>query len=346
MFGLLGLLGALFAGVVAEAFTPNPDTSETDSDAPDDSSEAQDEDSQLGNIFSMLNSASAPSGDDQEDDAFVGSSDDQPASTEPLWLEGDDLNNILAGQAGDDSLFGGAGDDMIAGNAGNDSLSGGDGRDGLNGGAGDDSLYGFDDDDTLHGDDGNDLLIGGAGNDRLEACAGDDTLYGGDGNDVLIAGGGNDQMSGDAGDDAMIGCDDNDKMFGGTGSDTLDGWAGDDTLWGQDDLSDDHEVDFLNGSAGDDLLHLGSGDYGNGGDGADIFQLHNYGPDDAATQITDFNAADDRLIVLYDPAVHPDPQLSSQSTAAGTTLLLDGVAVANLQGAASLDLSHIELRAA
>lgn len=338
MFGLIGLLGALFAGVMADAFTASTTQSDQDTNTSDDSLDHPDEDAQLGNIFSMLHETNAAAQDQAEDPA--------DAPPEDLWLQGDDLNNILSGFDGNDSLFGGAGDDMLAGNDGNDSLSGGEGRDGLNGGEGDDTLYGMEGDDTLHGDSGNDLMLGGAGNDRLEACAGDDTLYGGDGSDTLIAGGGNDQMYGDAGDDAMIGCDDNDLLFGGTGSDTLDGWAGDDTLWGNDEHADDHEVDFLNGGTGADLLHLGSGDYGNGGDGADIFQLHNYGPEDAATQITDFNATDDRLIVLYDPAVHPDPQLSSQSTAAGTTLLLDGVAVANLQGAASLDLSHIELRAA
>ena len=105
-------------------------------------------------------------------------------------------------------------------------------------------------------------------------------------------------------------------------------------------------MDFLNGGAGDDALHLGAGDYGNGGEGADSFTLHDIGPDGPLAQITDFNAAEDHLIVLYDPALHPDPQLSTQTTAAGTTLIVDGISVAYLQDTAELDLSRVELRAA
>lgn len=344
MLGLLGLMGALFAGVVAEAFSSDPRDSTEDpqpDDAPEDADPAE---SQLDNIFGML-SASPPL-TEGPDDGDAAASEPAAAPPEDLWLTGDEANNILSGEGGGDSLSGNGGDDMLCGHDGNDSLDGGDGRDGLNGGTGDDTLLGQAGDDTLHGDFGNDSLVGGEGNDRLEACEGDDTLYGGAGNDVLIAGGGNDLMHGDGGDDALVGGTENDLLYGGTGSDTLDGGAGNDELWGQDDRGDDQTLDFLNGGAGDDMLHLGAGDYGNGGDGADSFALQDIAPGDALPQIVDFNAADDHLIVFYDATLHPDPQLTADTSESGTTLLLDGVAVANLQATHDLDLSTVELRAA
>ncbi|MGV8950320.1 MAG: calcium-binding protein [Cypionkella sp.] len=318
-----------------------PHDSADDPAATDESDQDSHEDTQLDNIFGMLSVKA-----DLADDGLVTSSDTEPAAPEDLWFAGDDSNNILTGEGGDDSLIGNAGDDMLCGHAGDDWLEGGEGADGLNGGEGADLLLGGVGDDTLHGDSGNDSLYGGAGNDRLEGCEGDDSLFGGDGNDTLVAGDGNDALYGEAGADDLIGGHEDDALFGGTGQDNLDGGSGNDTLWGQDDHSDDRTTDFLNGGAGDDVLHLGAGDYGNGGDGADSFALQNIGPDDAPIQIVDFNAAEDHLIVLYDSALHPDPQLTSDTTEAGTTLMLDGVVVANLQSTQLLDLSTVELRAA
>ena len=74
--------------------------------------------------------------------------------------------------------------------------------------------------------------------------------------------------------------------------------------------------------------------------------LQDIAPGDALPQIVDFNAADDHLIVFYDATLHPDPQLTADTSESGTTLLLDGVAVANLQATHDLDLSTVELRAA
>ena len=92
--------------------------------------------------------------------------------------DGDDsINNssnirlvALAGP-GNDTLTGGSADDILIGQAGNDTI---------NGGAGNDILGGNDGDDTLIGDEGNDDLRGGIGIDNLSGGSGDDITYGDD----------------------------------------------------------------------------------------------------------------------------------------------------------------------
>lgn len=78
-------------------------------------------------------------------------------STDPFSLTGNNLDNII---------FGGAGDDSLQGRGGNDALRGGGGADRLDAGDGND---------TLHGD-GDDTLIGGAGDDRYFLTAGDQLI--------------------------------------------------------------------------------------------------------------------------------------------------------------------------
>lgn len=63
---------------------------------------------------------------------------------------GDNLNNVINGNAAKNTLDGGAGNDILIGGAGDDTLIGGVGNDTLNGGA------------------GNDILQGGAGNDTYQ----------------------------------------------------------------------------------------------------------------------------------------------------------------------------------
>ena len=136
---------------------------------------------------------------------------------------------------------------------------------------------------------------------------------------------------------------------GGHGSDTLDGNDGNDTLWGEGPTSkDDHATDFVNGGAGNDELHLSSGDYGNGGEGSDQFVLDDIHHGDPVAQITDYNPHEDSLVVLYDAHLHPDPDVTVH-TAEGSsdaTVMLDGMPVATVQGGAGLNASDIMLRAA
>ncbi len=65
------------------------------------------------------------------------------------FIEGNNLDNILIGLAGNDQILGLNGNDILLGGAGNDLLSGGAGRDLLIGGTGSDWLYGGSGDDII-----------------------------------------------------------------------------------------------------------------------------------------------------------------------------------------------------
>lgn len=216
-------------------------------------------------------------------------------------IVGNDQDNILLaeagndsvdGQDGDDHIEGGLGDDSLKGGRGNDSLSGQQGQDRLEGGEGDDQLESGCDDDSLFGQNGNDILTGGddkdyldggAGDDQLEGGCGDDelqgrddndTLSGGEGNDYLDGGTEDDQLFGGAGDDRLYGQDGNDILNGGIGNDSLRGGTGRDSLQGNegdDILKGESEDDVLEGGIGNDTLEGGSeNDILNGGDGDDV----------------------------------------------------------------------------
>jgi Ca2+-binding RTX toxin-like protein len=101
-------------------------------------------------------------------------------------IDGGSGNDVLWGNAGNDSIIGGTGDDKQWGGAGNDVLAGGEGNDSLLGGVGNDKLDGGAGNDTLLGGAGNDTLDGGAGNDTLIGGSGTDTLVGSDGSDLFV----------------------------------------------------------------------------------------------------------------------------------------------------------------
>jgi Ca2+-binding RTX toxin-like protein len=108
----------------------------------------------------------------------------------------------------------------------------------------------------------------------------------------------------------------------------------------------DTEADFLNGGAGDDLILTGAGDYANGGEGSDAFALQDIQPGDPLVQITDFNPAEDEIVVLYDATLHPSPELTLRDVQGSSVLLLDDVPLASLTNGATVDLSAVQLRAA
>jgi serralysin len=115
------------------------------------------------------------------------------------------LDEILIGNADNNSLNGETGNDVILGNAGDDNLSGGQGNDILLGGQNDDQLFGGQGNDFLLGEEGNDQLQGGQGKDTLDGGLGNDSLLGGDGRDMLIGGaGGVDTLTGGSGADAFV----------------------------------------------------------------------------------------------------------------------------------------------
>ncbi len=85
-----------------------------------------------------------------------------------------------------------------------------------------------------------------------------------------------------------------------------------------------------------------------GSAGPDAFALHDIIAGGPVARISDYRAAEDDLLVVYDSVMHPDPQLTVEHIAGSSdiTVLLDGVALAVVQGADGLDVSQVTLRAA
>lgn len=309
----------------------------------------------LFSIFDRADSAETTAEDDitsampaDATDLFDPAAADDTGSGPTEGTFGDD---ILWGGTDHDEIDGGGGDDQINGYAGNDILSGGAGSDDMHGGAGDDLLAGGEDIDALSGNDGDDTLLGGAGDDSLMGGMGDDLLDGGEGNDLLQGGSGADILSGGEGDDSLQGGAGADTLFGGQGSDELFGDGGNDVLIG---IVPDAETgkadidtgqDLLNGGRGDDVLVLGSNDFGNGGEGADLFVVGDWiDPAHPATIL--FEPALDRLALVYDPAAHPDPLVTveaSTTTPDAVWIKLDGFALAEVLHGAGLRAGDIEL---
>ena len=164
-------------------------------------------------------------------------------------------------------------------------------------------------------------LDGGALNDLLGAADVPAYLAGHGGQDVLyatthaahmIGGEGDDVMVGGAGDDRIEGCDGDDWIAAGAGTNTLLGGAGDDVLLGLSPNAQGDDVggqSFLNGGDGDDLLIAGGGDYMNGGNGNDVFVLGDWLHGHDAATLVDFDSHDDQILLHFDPARLPDPQV-------------------------------------
>ncbi len=193
----------------------------------------------------------------------------------------------------------GTGNDLsnvIIGNAAINQLSGGDGNDTLNGGNGND---------TLNGGDGADILIGGSGNDILMGKLGADSLTGGSGDDHYFV----DNVSDVITENLNEGMDDvNSRVtytlpgnvenltltsslaINGTGNglaNKITGNAANNLLVGEE------GNDILNGGAGNDKLNGGKGNnLLTGGEGADIFRLTK---SDLIDTITDYHVIDDTV---------------------------------------------------
>jgi len=88
-------------------------------------------------------------------------------SDELLTAPAGNIDNLIAGLGGNDTIFGLGGDDTLLGGDGDDVIYGGLGADVLMGGAGNDILF---------GGNGADLLVGGAGNDTMDGGNGPDTF--------------------------------------------------------------------------------------------------------------------------------------------------------------------------
>ncbi len=243
-----------------------------------------------------------------------------------------------------------------AGTDGNDSVDGAsnpldhayfllEGNDELNATFGDDYANGGTGDDVLEMRPGNDIALGGAGDDTIDGGLGDDTLFGGDGNDAITGNKDDDLIFGEAGADLLE---------GSGGADTLDGGAGNDTLYGN--LSGDagntaDGPDSLDGGDDDDELHLGAGDSGTGGAGADTFNLYDIGDTGNLIQVNDFDPGEDVISVYYTPMTDPvsgdpiSPSLTVTDNDDGTasTLSLNGIDIATIAGGQGLNPDEIVL---
>ncbi|MEP3890881.1 MAG: hypothetical protein ABJN69_10460, partial [Hellea sp.] len=182
-------------------------------------------------------------------------------SAEGGHAQGDILSNFenLIGSNFNDIITGDAEDNTLSGASGNDTLNGSNGDDVLNGGPGADTLIGGEGADLLDGGDGFDsvdyrgavsrvafdVMNGGtvgdaagdsfSGIERYYASDFNDTItgsdaneffYGEDGNDTINAGGGIDRVYGGDGNDIQRGDGGNDQLYGSAGSDQLNGGTG------------------------------------------------------------------------------------------------------------------------
>ena len=352
MFGLLGLMGALFAGFVVDAL------SSTGHDSAPDHTDASTHDlhHHEARTADASGSTTAETGSMLDDpgaanDPTAGlpvSHDGATPPDPPETLHGGSANDILTGEGGNDVVAGGSGNDLLGGRNGDDLIEGGQGTDWMHGGAGADTLGGAKGGDDLQGEAGNDSVAGGVGNDALYGGTGHDHLAGGHGADSLVGGSQADTVQGGSQDDAVQGGSGGDHVSGGKGSDTVDGNDGNDTIWGDSEGHADEQTDFLNGGSGNDVIHADAGDYANGGTGADQFALSEIKAGDPVVQITDFNQKEDSLVLLYDPIHHADPSVSVQCAdgSPDATVLLDGIPVAHVLGGAGLQAGDVQLRSA
>lgn len=274
-------------------------------------------------------------------------------------FEGNANNNTITGSNGPDLIYGREGDDTIFAGLGNDTVFGDEGVDRLFGGAGNDvirggtnagfvadSLFGEDGNDTLFGDTGFDTLNGGNGDDLLNGGGQADNMFGGAGNDVLIGEGGLDRGFGGEGNDLVRGGEGNDGHFGQEGDDTLEGGNGNDRFFGgigNDLIMGEADNDTIFADAGFDTLDGGTGnDELWGKFNADTFLFSDgHGQD----TIKDFDAGNalEKIDLSNVSAITDFADLSANhltqiggnvliDTGAGNSILLEGVALAGLDG--------------
>ncbi len=345
MWMLVGLMGLLMVGGIADAFVRHDDTDDSTSESdespglePEEGGDQGEDmfyylppDPPLPVVEAPLPGQPTPEEDDWqgewEDDEYISDDTPQPEPDPQEQRLGDDGGQLEGGD-GDDTLIGGEGNDTLRGGGGNNLLHGGGGDDALIGGAGDDTLFGGSGDDTLqggggndlmNGDDGNDLLIGGEGDDTLIGGAGDDTLLGGWGDDLLMAGEGNNLLNGGDGNDTLIG------------------------VYLDPDGNDKSGVNYLNGGEGDDLIILGAGDIASGGEGADTFVLGGWLGAGEPAEIMDFTLGEDRLVLDFGAAeVKPEVRIYHDPETGIASIVIDGDIVALVHNGAGLQPEMIE----
>jgi Ca2+-binding RTX toxin-like protein len=265
------------------------------------------------------------------------SSSGQGVPNASLFLIGVDPSAQV--DAGFENIIGGSGNDILTGNARDNTLTGGSGADILTGGFGDDRLVGGPGNDTLAGGSGSDTYVfnvsaGDLGSDTITEVDGADsdtldmssftsgqnigsstapfnlsisntaqpvhsgvlvlTLSGSAAIENVIAGAGNDVITGNSRDNFFDGGLGDDTIRGLGGNDVIHGGSGADSLYGDDSCGCFMGADSLYGDSGDDHLFGGPGiDYLDGGSGQDYLDGGDYTPD----------FIQDRPVVVLNPIV-------------------------------------------
>ncbi|MFV0299912.1 MAG: calcium-binding protein [Paracoccus sp. (in: a-proteobacteria)] len=264
------------------------------------------------------------------------SAGDDSADTEPPTdpvdnpdFNPDDFDTVITGTENADVLLAPvANSAALVGLGGNDSIEGSGLNDFIDAGAGDDEIFARPGNDTVHGGDGDDRIDGGLG---------DDQIFGGDGADAITGNGNDDTISGGAGDDQLSGNRGSDQLLGGDGNDTLSGLDPQEAYARNQIVDEQDGPDTLEGGQGDDELWLGKDDIGSGGDGADRFIADHRGTlDDGSRDITDFNRAEDELIIFVN---EPDagqsmPEITQEVSDDGADIIVsaDGQPIVRLIG--------------
>ena len=171
-----------------------------------------------------------------------------------------------------------------------------------------DKIFADGSDTVIHGGNGDDFIEGSYLSERLDGGLHDDVILGGGGRDTLVGGDGDDTLYGNWSDDLLEGGLGADMLYGQRGADRLEGGAGDDYLDGG------QLRDQLFGGDGNDTLVGGLGhDRFWGGAGADTFRI-NDGDQAWREGIYDFDAAEDRIELLFEDLTFADIFLSQEDS--------------------------------
>jgi Ca2+-binding RTX toxin-like protein len=215
---------------------------------------------------------------------LAGAGTDLVKTTVDGFMLGANIENLTLTGSADISGNGNDLANLLLGNAGNNMLTAFKGNDTLDGGKGDDTLRGGLGNDTYLVDSRFDVVLesAGEGKDTIQSSVSYRLAEGqeietlilsptslnvtGDGNSmanaIIQAGAGKSTLSGHGGDDTLTGGVLNDTLFGDNDNDTLNGEGAGDVLfggYGNDKLNGGEGYDFLVGGAGNDTMAGGAG---------------------------------------------------------------------------------------
>lgn len=295
---------------------------------------------------------------------------------------GSDVEGLLLGGSGDDTLRGGSqrdvinggtGADELFGSGGMDRIVGGSGADRIEGGDGNDQIFGGDGANLIQGNEGDDFIFGGNDVDRIFGGNGIDSIFGLDGNDILSAGDGGvagsagiaqaDFILGLGGDDRIIGGDGLNVLYGGNGNDTIDGGSGENRLHGQngnDQLTGGSSNDFiagnlghdtLIGNAGNDFIIPGQGnDFVDAGLGQDFvvfgFDSSNYTLNASDTRLNSQHVVDGRDTVDNSETLRFSDGQQATSNSIQYRVFVQPIVVANSDGSNQAEFFGTEVQQA